>query len=133
MDFPAGESLPKMMSEIHGTFWLCSVPLTEFNLTCTFVSLERGGLLMSSKAFRLLLFYFERRRQLKQSDYWQCESFSVNVFVCLRGLPTLVLQPTLVRVYLADRQAPPTRHYPPVRVRGVQPVSQGTCLCSFMP
>lgn len=54
---------------------------------------------------------------LKQSDYWQCESFSVNVFVCLWGLPTLPLQPTLVRVYLADCQATPTRHHPPVRAR----------------
>ncbi len=53
--------------------------------------------------------------------------------LCLRGLPTLPLQPTLVRMYLADRQAPPTRHYPPVRSRGAQPVSHATCLCSFMP
>ncbi len=76
---------------------------------------------------------FWMQRLLKHSDYWQCESFSVNVFVCLHGLPTLPLQPTLVRMYLADRQAPPTRHYPPVRSRGAQPVSHAVRLCSFMP
>ncbi len=123
MDFPTDEPLPKTMSKIHGTMvFFGSVPNgIQPHLHICFSGKRWPASVLQSFPASFVLFWMQCL--LKQSDYWQCESFSVNVFVCLRGLPTLLLQPTLVRAYLADRQAPPTRHYPPVRSRGAQPVS----------
>lgn len=115
----------------HGMFWLCSFNRIQPHLHICFSGKRWPASVLQSFPASFVLFWMQCL--LKQSDYWQCESFSVNVFVCLRGLPTLPLQPTLVRAYLADRQAPPTSHYPPVRSRGAQPVSHTTHLCSFMP
>ncbi len=133
MDFPTDEPLPKTMSKIHGTMvFFGSVPnRIQPHLHICFSGKRWPASVLQSFPASFVLFWMQCL--LKQSDYWQCESFSVNVFVCLRGLPTLLLQPTLVRAYLADRQAPPTRHYPPVRSRGAQPVSHTTHLCLFMP